>query len=151
MYEQHNCKASLYYFSTTLTTEHVSGEWAHFIWWIILLWEMIFWNTPYFILICWVTILWHIRGTMRDTYIRIHKNNMSIIHTSFPQLLDKFSGHHTQAKYIDLNKHTFTVHLCMPELMRMASYQAFSSQVNHLSTQTKFGQKNLLYIIHSWF
>ena len=29
-------------------------------------------------------------------------NNMSIIHTSLPELFDKLSGHHTQAKYIDL-------------------------------------------------
>lgn len=27
---------------------------------------------------------------------------MSIIHTSLPELFDELSGHHTQAKYIDL-------------------------------------------------
>ena len=34
------------------------------------------------------------------------------------------------------------------ELMIMASHQTFSGQVKHLSSQTKFGQTNLLYIIN---
>ena len=39
----------------------------------------------------------------------------------------------------------------MPGLMITASHQTFSGQIKHLSSQTKYGQTNSLYIINGNF